>query len=98
MDIYILRPISCAIGAPAYNTLSENTTTKAIAKLGNKMRQPSRPAAFRGAGALLKHMCALRNQSESGGGGPRRTLHILDESAESIALGITDAHRSVENL
>src|SRR5713226_536725 len=98
MDIYILRPISCAIGAPAYNTLSKNTTTKSIAKLGNKVRQPSRPAALGRAGTLLERVCALRNQRESGRGCPRRTLHILDESAEAIAFGITDANRSVENL
>src|SRR5712691_2168841 len=98
MGIYILRPISCAIGAPAYNTLSKNTTTKSIAKLGNKVRQPSRPAALGRAGTLLERVCALRNQRESGRGCPRRTLHILDESAEAIAFGITDANRSVEDL
>src|SRR5947208_1528136 len=37
--LYILRTTYCAIGAPAYNTWSKNTTTKTIAKLGNEMHQ-----------------------------------------------------------
>src|SRR5712692_7124324 len=97
MGIYILRPTYCAAGRPAYNTLSKNTT-KTIAKLGNKMRQTCRPAALRCAGALLERVGALRNQGEPSGGGPRRTLHILDESAEPITFGITDANRRVEHL
>src|SRR5216684_4907155 len=97
MGIYILRTTYCAAGRPAYNTLSKNTT-KTIAKFGNKMRQASRPAALRRTRTLVDGVRALRNQRQPGGSGPRRTLHILDESAEPIALGIADAHRRVEHL
>src|SRR5258708_40339343 len=62
------------------------------------MRQTPRPAALSRARALLKRVSALRNQRESGGGGPCRALHVLDKSAEAIAFGIADTNRRVKHL
>src|SRR3989441_3398206 len=96
--LYILRTIYCAIGAPAYNTWSKNTTTKTIAKLGNEMRQASRATALCRARALFQRVRSMRNQRESGRGCPRRALNVFNETSKTIALRITNADRSVENL
>src|SRR5437763_15652511 len=95
--VYILRTIYCAVGRPAYNTLSKNTT-KTIAKLGHKMRQASRPAALRTTRALFEQVRALRHQRQPGSRSPGGTLNVFDETAKSITFGITNAHGSVKNL
>src|SRR6185295_1890874 len=96
--LYILRTIYCATGAPAYNTWSENTTTKTAAKLRHEVRQTSCIATFSGARTLLESVRALRYQCESRGRGPHRTLHVFNQPAKAITFGITDAHRRIENL
>ena len=40
----------------------------------------------------------MRNQRESSRGCPRGTLNVFNETAKAIALRITEAHRSIENL
>src|SRR5437016_5714071 len=95
--VYILRTIYCAVGRPAYNTLSKNTT-KTISKFRNKMRQTPRASAPRATRPLFERARALRYEGQPGSSGPRGTLNVFDETAESIALGITDSHWSVKNL
>jgi len=56
--IYMLRTRYCAAGAPAYNTLSENTT-ETISKFRHKMREPSTTAAFRATSSLFDCVRAL---------------------------------------
>src|SRR5262249_40061991 len=95
--IYMLRTRYCAAGAPAYNTLSENTT-ETISKLRHKMREPSTSDALGRTGALFNCVRALRHQRQSGCCCPRRTLNVFDQTAKTIAFGIANANGRIKNL
>ena len=97
IGIDMLRTISCATGAKAYNNLSKNTT-EAIAKSCNKMRELACRGSAGRACAHFRRLRALSQECQSRRCGPCRTLNIFDQTAESIPFWKTNAHRSIKNL
>src|SRR2546421_7076411 len=96
-DDNILRTISCAAGAAAYNIFSENTT-KTIAKFRDERAETSRGLRARHGSPHFRRFRALRHQAQPRRGGPRRALYVFDDTAEAVALRVAEADGRVEDL
>src|SRR5215216_6484225 len=97
MGIDILRTISCATGAQAYNNLSENTT-ESIFKTRDEVRQLTCRSAPANPSSYLRCLSAMREQRETRCGSPCRTLNVFNQPSKTISFGITDAHWRIKDL
>src|ERR1044071_7008133 len=97
MSLDILRTISCATGAQAYNNLSENTT-ESISKSRHKMCQLPCGSTPADTCANLCCLCAIRKQCETRCSCPRRALDVFNQTTEAISFGIPNSHRRIKNL
>src|SRR5918999_1233602 len=84
-------------GAAAYNTLSENTT-KTIAEFRDDGDESARRPAPGRDGPHFRILRPLRYQTEPRRGRPRRTLHVLYQPPEAVALGVAYPDGRVEDL